>query len=172
MLMQLIMQMMHDGSVRDIYLPTHPPTYLLQPTYLPTYSNILIYLPTHWPTYYNQPTYLSTHPFICLLQSYLPVHPPSYYNLPTYPPIHPSIYLLQPTYHSSTYLLIDPPTHLLITYYNLPIHPPTYVPHSLVVMCQNKYVKFVLTKVEHLWWCGPLVKDLVYHWGGQGFNFW
>jgi hypothetical protein len=131
------------------YLPIHPPTYYNLPTYLLQHT----YLPTHPLTYLLYPTYLSTQSSTHLLTTIALTRPPTLLLELTY----------LPTYHPSTHLS---------TYYNLPTHPPTYVPHSLVVMCQNKDVKFVLTKVEYLWWCGPLVKDLVYHWGGQGFNFW
>jgi hypothetical protein len=168
------------------YLTTHPPTYYLARCiiYLPTYLHIhppitylcIKYLSTHPPTHpplnlYVLPTYLPTHP--PKSTTYLHIHPPITYlhinYLPTYPPrcttylhIHPPITYL-PTHppRCTTYLPIHPPI-----FYNLP----TFIPHSLVVKCQNKHVKLKLIEVVNLWWCGPLVKDLVYHWGGQGFN--
>jgi hypothetical protein len=69
-----------------------------------------------------------------------------------------------------TYLPNKPTPHLPTTTY-LPTHPPTYVHHNFVIMCQNKQVKSkIWQKLNTFWWCGPLVKDLVYHCEGQMFN--
>jgi len=81
------------------------------PTYIPTYL-LITYLPTHL---HGCTTYLLTH--ICLL-IYMHTHPPIYIHI-TYPP---------------TYLSIYPPTHP-------PTDLPTFIPYSLVMMCQDKYVK-------------------------------
>lgn len=47
----------HHTTHPTIYVPTHP-TYLLQPTYLPIH--LFTYLPTHPPSYFLQPSYLLT----------------------------------------------------------------------------------------------------------------
>jgi len=86
------------ANVIITYLPTHPPTYLLQPTYLPTHP------PTYLlcTIYYYLPTHLPTHPSTYLLTTtYLHAHLPINY-----------------------YLHIYPPPHILITHYNLPNQPP------------------------------------------------
>jgi hypothetical protein len=124
-------------------------TYLLQPTHTPNhicfiYILQLIHLPTHPPTYLHIITYLPTHPPIVPID-YLATHPPT--SLPTY-------------------LFTYPPAHPP-TSYNIP----TYVLHSFIMMCWNKYVKYkTWQKLHTFWWCGPLVKKMVYHCGGQGFN--
>jgi hypothetical protein len=55
-----------------------------------------------------------------------------FYNLPTYLPKCTTFLLT----HPPTYLLPSPPSHPPISY-NLPI----FIPHSLVVMSQNKHKK-------------------------------
>jgi hypothetical protein len=60
-----------------------------------------------------------------LLHTNLPTHPSTYLPTTTYLPTHLTIYY------------IDLPTCIY-----LPTQPPTYVSHSLVVMCQNKHVKY------------------------------
>ncbi len=110
-----------NGTSYAYYIFTsYFPLIILQPTYLPTL------LPTHPPTYLDViPTY------------YQPTH------LPTYLPIHPLITYL---HINLTRLPTHPPTYLdvlptyLFTHY-VPTYPPTYLPHNLVVKCQNKHVK-------------------------------
>jgi len=129
-----------------------PPTSHLQSYYLPT--NPPTHLLTYSPTYMDVlPTYPNTYLHTCIM--YLHTHPPTYiytYYLPahaTYPP---------------TYLPMN--THPPISY-NLPI----FIPHNLVVMCwNNMWNQKNWQKLRFFLWCGPLVKDLVYHWGGQEFN--
>jgi hypothetical protein len=84
-------------------------------TYLPRTSRLQFYnLPTYLPTYQN------------VLPSYQPTHLP---RCSTYRCTHPLAYLLT---HPPTYLPTYLPTHPPISY-NLP----TFIPRSLVVMCQN-----------------------------------
>jgi len=143
------------------FLPINLLTYLLQPTYLPTYPHAYVpitYQPTHPPTYLPTTTYSPNHPPTYWLIN-PPTHPPINYYLPiylayTHPPASVPTYL--PTDHLSiglpthpryllitylpTYLTTHPPTSLptyLPTY--PPTHPPTsyniltYVSHSLVI---------------------------------------
>jgi hypothetical protein len=131
-------------------MPTHPPITYLRINYLIIYppkcnTYLFTYLPTHL---HGCITYLLTH-----------THTHTYlHTCITYLHIHPLAYLLT---HLPTY----PPTRLL-TYL------PTFILHSLVAKCWNEYVKLKnWQKLNTFWWCGPLVNNFVYHWGGQGFNF-
>ncbi len=146
-----------NGTSYAYYIPTsYLPLTILQPTYLLTYP------PTHPPTYYlgiyldvlptYLLTYLSTTYNLPKCITYLPIHPLLTYlhinYLPTYPTAHPPTWMYYlPTFphtyfHTCTTYL---PTYLP-TYY-LPTHPPisynlpTFIPHNLVMMCQNKHVK-------------------------------
>jgi hypothetical protein len=113
---------------------------------------LLTYLLTCLFTYLLQPTYYN-----------LPTHPPT--SLPTYLPIgHPPIGL--PTHlppYLLTYLSTHPSTTTYYTFLPTSYNIPNYVPNSLVMMCWNKHVKLKTWQMLNtFWWCGPLVKDLVY----------
>jgi len=113
-------------------------------TYLPPTSHLQSYnLPTYQPA--HSPTWIYYH--------YLPTYPHTYlHTFIMYLHIHLLTYIY--TYYLHTHLLINLPTHHLPISYNLPI----FILHSLVVMCQNKHMKWKNWQMLNTFqWCDPLL---------------